>query len=116
MTNSIFRIFGEEINYFVSVIDSTFYRDFNGLSLKVLIAKPVIYEDNLESVWMYAEGGADATIIQGIGSAFWMFGGQQFSLQSEKSHIGLRCFEYNGSVYKYNNYPLDCDYMSLETK
>lgn len=100
-------------SYFIATVDSVSLMYIHDLPLKKFKIRP-FFEDNpaADQSWQYAEGGVTANVIQGIGSTFWMFGGMFFSLPSQKAHVGLRCFEYNGHTYKYNDYPLDCDYIN----
>lgn len=101
---------GRKTDYFISIVDSLGYESIYDFSLKKY--KMRAYPNDKGTYWQYAEGGAIAEVIQGIGSTFWMFGGQEFSLQYVKAHIGLRCFEYQGYIYKNKDYPLDCDYIN----
>ncbi|MDW7695442.1 hypothetical protein R9C00_27360 [Flammeovirgaceae bacterium SG7u.111] len=108
---------GGEYDYFIAKIKEKETKDINGQSLTYQIAELVPKEGGLRG-WQYYEGGVDATLIQGIGSTFWLFGGEEFTPLYVKAHVGLRCFEYKGSVYKADthshegyHWKLDCDYM-----
>lgn len=101
---------GKSQNYqFRSRIDNTSTIYIFGNDLVAQRVKPIC-EEGEDYCWTYSSWGAPATVIEGIGSTYWMFGGNYENILVSPGHIGLRCFEYKGQVFKYDDFPLECDY------
>lgn len=95
---------------FAGTVDSVFTIKALDNKLMAQRIKPICRERE-DYCWTYSSWGGPAIVIEGIGSTYWMFGGSSINILVSYGHIGLRCFSYNGEVYKYNDFPLDCDYI-----
>ena len=111
-TSDFTNYWGNVSNQFIEVVKEVASFSVNGQDLKQYTTAPVVDTDKqLLTEWTYATGGHDATVVQGIGSMYWMFGGDLLAVAAQHGHLGLRCFEVRGKVvYKDPLFDLDCDY------
>lgn len=113
-TSEFINYWGNLSNQFIEVVKEVVDMPVNNQNLRQLTTTPVIDNQSQQATaWTYAIGGGEATLIQGIGSTYWMFGGNLAAVAAEHGHLGLRCFEVQGKVlYKDPSFDLECDHMN----